>query len=548
MFGSVFYEVAAVLAVAALAGAAGTFLRQPLIVSFIATGVLVGPAGLGWVTAADQLDLLAKLGIALLLFVVGLRLDLHLIRTLGPVALATGLGQVLFTSIIGYLIALALGMDPLSALYVSVALTFSSTIIIVKLLSDKREIDALHGRIALGLLIVQDLVVVAVMVALTAYGAGTGKDHNALGGVALLAKGAAFLGAVGLAMRFVLPGLIPRLASSRELLVLFCISWAVALAAAGDALGFSKEIGAFVADVSLASTGYRDAIGTRLATLRDFLILFFFIDLGAQLELRLLGEQLWPATVLSLFVLVGNPLIVMAIMGAMGYRKHTGFLTGLTVAQISEFSLMFGALGVALGHIVRDTLGLITLVGLVTIGLSTYMILYSAQLYARVAPWLDVFERRGAQEEASVAGSVPGEARAPEIVVVGLGRLGAFLAAELQGRGARVLGVDFDPASVRAVRERGVVTMYGDAEDPELATLLPLSGVKVVVSTIPAADVNRMLLQGLHERGYPGRTVVTTYAGSRPPHAHADWPAADAVLDPFQDAARAAADAVMGMR
>ncbi len=152
------------LAVAAALGGIGIFLRQPLIVSFIATGVLVGPTGLGWVTAADQLDLLAKLGISLLLFVVGLRLDLHLIRTLGPVALATGLGQVLFTSIIGYGLALALGMAPLSALYVSVALTFSSTIIIVKLLSDKREIDALHGRIALGFLIVQDVVVVAVMV------------------------------------------------------------------------------------------------------------------------------------------------------------------------------------------------------------------------------------------------------------------------------------------------------------------------------------------------------------------------------------------------
>ncbi len=544
-FGSVFYEIAAVLAVAALVGGIGMFLRQPLIVSFIATGILVGPAGMGWVTAADQLDLLAKLGIALLLFVVGLRLDLHLIRTLGPVALATGLGQVAFTSIVGYVIAIALGMTPITALYVAVALTFSSTIIIVKLLSDKREIDALHGRIALGFLIVQDLVVVIVMLALSAYGTGVRESSLAMSGLAALTKGAAFLGAIALMMRFVLPALIHSLAKSRELLVLFSIAWAVALAAASDALGFSKEIGAFVAGVSLASTGYRDAIGARLTTLRDFLLLFFFIDLGAQLKLDLIGDQLWPTAVLSLFVLIGNPLIVMVIMGVMGYRKRTGFLAGLTVAQISEFSLLFGALGVSLGHITSDTLGLITLVGLVTIGLSTYMILYSHRIYASLAPWLGVFERAQATSEEDLAGSVPADPSSKKVVVFGLGRFGSILAADLVARGVHVIGVDFDPSTVRKLRERGVSAMYGDAEDPEIATLLPLSEVKVVVSTIPFTDTNALLLEGLEGSAYQGRIVLTTYgspASTLPPHTRAD-----VILDPFRDAGRVAADTVMDL-
>ncbi len=544
-FGSVFYEIAAVLAVAAAVGGAGMFLRQPLIVSFIATGILVGPAGMGWVTAADQLDLLAKLGIALLLFVVGLRLDLHLIRTLGGVALATGLGQVVFTSVIGYLIALALGMTPLTALYVSVALTFSSTIIIVKLLSDKREIDALHGRIALGFLIVQDLVVVIVMLALSAYGTGIQERSFALSGLTALGKGAAFLGGIALMMRFVLPGLIHALAKSRELLVLFSIAWAVALAATSDALGFSKEIGAFVAGVSLASTGYRDAIGARLTTLRDFLLLFFFIDLGAQLKLELIGDQLWATAILSLFVLVGNPLIVMVIMGVMGYRKRTGFLAGLTVAQISEFSLLFGALGVSLGHITSDALGLITMVGLVTIGLSTYMILYSHKIYAPIAPWLGVFEREQASSEEDLAGRIPEDPFSRKVVVLGLGRFGSILATDLAAKGVSVIGVDFDPSTVRRLREKGVAAIYGDAEDPDLAELLPLPEVRVIVSTIPFADVNRLLLQCLKSSGYLGQIVLTTYGTSA-----SALPAdsrADGILDPFKDAGTAATETVMNM-
>ncbi len=217
MFDNVFSEIAAVLLTAALVGAVAVKLRQPLIVSFIATGILVGPAGFSWVSSTDQVDLLAKIGITLLLFVVGLKLDIHLIRSTGPVALAAGLGQVTFTSLIGYGIALALGFAPVVALYVAVALTFSSTIIIVKLLSDKREIDALHGRIAVGLLIVQDLVVVAAMIGLSAFGASQAVNAGLTDQlVTVLLKGVSFLVLVGLMMRYVLPDLLHKLAQSHE--------------------------------------------------------------------------------------------------------------------------------------------------------------------------------------------------------------------------------------------------------------------------------------------------------------------------------------------
>ncbi len=538
-FANIFYEIAALLLIAAVIGALATGLRQPLIVAFIAVGILSGPAGLNWVHSADQVDLLAKIGITLLLFVVGLKLDLHLIRQMGRVALATGLGQVAFTSIIGYTIVLALGFTPVAALYIAVALTFSSTIIIVKLLSDKREIDALHGRIAVGFLIVQDVVVVVVMIALSALGAGEQSNSLPLEMLIVVFKGVAFLVALGLIIRYGLPPLLRRIARSQELLMLFAVAWGVSLASLGEGLGFSKEVGAFLAGVSLASTPYREAIGWRLVSLRDFLLLFFFLSLGAQLDVRLLGGQLSPALVLSLFVLVGNPLIVMVIMGVMGYRARTGFLAGLTVAQISEFSLILGALGVTLGHIDDRTMGLITLVGLVTIGLSTYLILYSHPLYEWLAPWLRIFERRVPHRE-QADDTLPGAWGNPDFVLIGLGRYGSHVAAGLRQRGCRVLGMDFDPEVVAHWQAQEWPAHYGDAEDPDLLASLPLSRVRWIVSTIPAHEANTTLMHVLRSHGYEGYVALTAHTLRE-----ADLlkqSGADMVLLPFADAAERAVE------
>ncbi len=541
-FGDVFTEMAVLLLVAAVIGAIGVRLRQPLIVAFIAVGILVGPSVFGWVSANDQVDLLAKLGIALLLFVVGLKLDLHIIRTMGPVALASGLGQVFFTSVVGYFIAIALGMTPVTALYVAVVLTFSSTIIIVKLLSDKREVDTLHGRIAIGFLIVQDIVVVLVMIGLTALGEATDRAMLGREAVEVLIKGGLFIAAIGLLMRYVLTPLLHQLARSRELLVLFAIAWAVALGAAGEHLGFSKEVGAFLAGVSLASTPYREIIGARLVSLRDFLLLFFFIDLGAGLEIAMLGAQVVPAIILSLFVLIGNPLIVMTILGAMGYRKRTGFLAGLTVAQISEFSLILGALGLSLGHIDADTMGLITLVGLITISTSTYMILYSHLLYERISPWLGLFERKQAHREDAQGRDAQGGGY--DVILFGLGRFGTRIAHELRQRGHRVLGVDFDPDLVRRQEGRGYAARYGDAEDPEFLSTLPLRQAHWVLSSLREMPVNLALLHGLRDHGYSGQVAVTTHSLQTVEKLKAAG--ADRVLVPYADAAADAVDNLFG--
>jgi Kef-type K+ transport system membrane component KefB len=478
-------------------------------------------------------------GISVLLFVVGLKLDVGLIRSVGPVALATGLGQIVFTSLFGFLIALGLGYAAVPALYIAMCLTFSSTIIIVKLLSDKREIDSLHGRIAVGFLVVQDIAVILAMILLTSFNLEGG------GGIAgqairLLLVGSAFVLGTAATMRWVMPPLLGRLAQNQELLVLFAVAWAVGLAALADVVGFSKEVGAFLGGVSIASTAYREAIASRLTGLRDFLLLFFFIDLGSGLNLSAAGLQLGPALVLSVFVLVGNPLIVVAIMGAMGYRRRTGLLAGLTVAQISEFSLILAALGLQLGQLGEGEVSLITLVGVITIALSTYMILGSERLYGWLKEPLRLLER--ATPFSELGGSTSGPARV-DVILLGLGRFGGAIHRQLQPHNLSILGIDFDPQALRLAAAQGLPVQYGDSEDPEFTASLPLSSATVVVSTLPALESNAAIQHGLQAAGFQGHFIATAHDEAEV--AKLEFLGAQRTLLPFLDAAERAAELIV---
>ncbi|NES83763.1 MAG: cation:proton antiporter, partial [Moorea sp. SIO2B7] len=430
-------------------------------------------------------------------------------------------------------------LSTIAAFYVAISLTFSSTIIIVKLFSDKREIDALHGRIALGVLIVQDIVVVLVMIALAALG---GNDQQASLGQAILImflKGGTLLILVGLAIRYLLPNILHSIARSTELLILFAITWAIALAAFSDALGFSKEVGAFLAGFSLASTPYRAILGARLVSLRDFLLLFFFINLGIHIDITHLGAELLPALIFSAFVLIAKPIMLMALVGAMGYRKYTSALTSFSLNQISEFSLILAALGVSLGHIDEEVMGLITLVGLITMGLSTYMILYSHVLYNWLAPYLNRFEINIHHHPKTVADVPDLHLAEIDVILFGLGRYGGSMVKHLRQHGLKVLGVDFDPEIVKFWRKEGLLTFYGDAEDPEFAAILPLNKAQWVVSTIPGQHIGLTLLHALKHNSFSGRVAVTSHnLRDLEILKEAD---ADLVLLPFRDAATEAA-------
>lgn len=538
----VFSELAVLLVIATAAGAIGMWLRQPLLIAYIVIGLVVGPSMLGLVTAHEQIDLLAQIGVAILLFIVGLKLDLQHIRHIGPVALATGLGQLGFTIVFGFLLIILMGKTFMEALYVAVALTFSSTIIIVKLLSDKREMDSLHGRVAVGFLIVQDLAVVIAMMAMSAMrsnaDAAISEVILSLGGRILLTAAVVYL-----LMRYFLPKWVAFMAKSQELLLIFAIAWGTGFAAAGEMIGFSKEAGAFLAGFTLASTVYRDAIHARMGGIRDFLLLFFFIDLGAKLDLSTLGGEVTPALVLSLFVLIGNPLIVMAIMGYMGYRKRTGFLAGLTVAQISEFSIIFVAMGISIGHVGVEALGLTTLVGLVTITLSTYMILFSQSLYERLSPWLGIFERRKPFREMAVESAHVSKVQA-EVIVFGMGRYGMALLSGLKKSGFSVMGVDFDPEIIRAMKREDMPIFYGDCTNVEFLETLPLRHARWVVSALPDIISSRELLNALHQHGYEGDVAVIAREKM---HLPATGNKVPYIIYPLQDAIQVSVETVFNL-
>jgi Kef-type K+ transport system membrane component KefB len=501
-----FYEFAIILFFAALLGGIGQLLKQPLIVMFIALGIVVGPSVLDIVKSKENIDLLAEIGIAVLLFIVGLKLDLRIIQSVGKIALLTGLGQVLFTSLFGYFIGIALGYSSLHSFYIAVALTFSSTIIIVKLLSDKKEIDSLHGQIAVGFLIVQDIVVILVMIVLAAIG----KESDTTLGEDILKtvlSGLALMLITVIMMKWVIPTLSSFLAKSQELLTLFAIAWAITLASVGELMGFSGEVGAFLAGVSLASSQFKDVISSRLVSLRDFLLLFFFVNLGANLNLEIIGGQVNDAFIFSAFVLIGNPIIVLIIMGLMGYRKRTSFLAGLTVAQISEFSLIFAGLGLAVGHITEEVVGLITLVGLITIGLSTYLIIYSHQIYHKIAGSLSIFERKNPYRENEFTAE---EEKKFDVVIFGIGRFGSKLAEMLdEHTDTSYLAIDFDPQVVKKWRANNKHVIYGDLEDMDVLEHIPLDTVSCIVSTVAGKEQSKDLVKALKRKGYKGRIFLT---------------------------------------
>lgn len=536
---NIFYQITIILILSTLFGSVALYLKQPLIIAFIGVGIVIGPAGLEWVSASEEVELFAQLGIALLLFVVGLKLDIHEIRSVGPVALITGIGQIILTGLIGYFLAKFFNFNFVESFYIAVSLAFSSTIIIIKLLSDKKEIDALHSRISVGILIIQDIVVVLVMIGLTAWqGHGNGGGWVMIS-LTVLTKGVMFLGFIALATRYLLPRILQHLAQSVELLILFSITWAIALAAMGDALGFSQEVGSFLAGISLASTSYRAIIGARLVSLRDFLLLFFFINLGIHIDVTHLGSEIIPAIMFSLFVLLGKPLMIMSLMGLMGYRKYTSAITSLSLSQISEFSLILATLGLSLGHISEEVMGLITLVGLITMGISTYMIIYSQDIYQWLVPVLGNFERKITHVEDKLGDLSQFKETKIDVILFGLGRYGGCLIQYLNEEGLVVLGVDFNPEMVKLRRKQGIFTLYGDAEEPEFAKMLPLSQALWVVSTIPGEHLSLNLLRTLKEHHFEGQIALTTHTAENVNKLN--QAGADLVLLPFRDAAKEAA-------
>ena len=498
-----FEQLAAILVVSALAALLAVLLRQPILLGLLIAGIALGPGVLGLVRIDESIALLAEVGIALLLFLVGLKLDVRIVARLGPVALVVGLAQIVLTFLLGLGIAAAFGRTGIAAVYLGLALTFSSTVVVVKLLTDVRMIDRLHGRLAVGILVIQDIVVVLAMIALTAT---AGDGAIAIGEfVGVLMRGVVLVLASLVLGRFVATPTMHLLGRQAELLVLGAIAWAVSFGALSTILGFSAEVGAFLAGMTLASTPYREAISGRLTPLRDFLLLFFFIEIGAGIDPASLRAGLPIALTLSAAALVAKPIIVTGLLSLAGHRQKVSLATGITLAQISEFSLILVALGVAQGSVGSDIAGIVTTTALITIAISSQMIARTERLVDRLSSRLPRLERRVAGR----ADLEDGPPLRPDVIVVGLGRFGSTVVEELLDRGEHVVGVDFDPRAVAEGR-LGIPILYGDADDPSLGEHLPLEGSRWVVSTLRSLEANLTLVRSLRLNGYPGAIAVAS--------------------------------------
>ena len=391
MHQTIFTELSLLLAIAVAISLLMRSLRQPLIVGHILTGILVGPSVLGLINSTGTVNEFGSFGIALLLFIVGLGLNPRVIKEVGRVSLLTGVGQVIFTTLIGFGILHMLGYSRLTSSYIALALAFSSTIIILKLLSDKKEQHKLHGKIAIGFLLVQDVIATFALVVVSATSTG-GFSPSDLATLAIKGIGIGIV--IMLVSKYILTPMTDFLERSQELLFLFAIGWGFGIGTLFYELGFSLEIGALVGGVALSTMTYAQEVSSRLRPLRDFFIVLFFIALGAGLDLGSVGAIFWQAIGLSLFVLIGNPLIMMVIMGLLGYTKKTSFKVALAIAQVSEFSLIFLLLAQHNGQVDSNAVSLVTIVAIVTIAISSYMITYSDSLYAAFEKYLSLFERR----------------------------------------------------------------------------------------------------------------------------------------------------------
>jgi Kef-type K+ transport system membrane component KefB/Trk K+ transport system NAD-binding subunit len=514
----IFIEISMIVVLATLIAMIMKAFRQPLVVGYIATGILVGPYALNILRSKDEVELFSKIGISILLFIVGLSLNPDIVREVGKTSFITGIGQVVFTSVIGFFIMRLLGFGEVASIYTAIALTFSSTIIILKLLTDRGDTGKLYGKIAIGFLLVQDLVATIILLVVSVFGSVgasvadqpgvIGASFASVAGMQILdlfVKGVLVSVVLYLISKYVLPRISNYIAGNQEVLFIFSLAWGLGLASLFYKIGFSIEIGALVAGVTLAVSPFAYEIGSRMKPLRDFFIILFFILLGAQMVLSEFSALIVPALILSVFVLVGNPIIVYVLMNLLGYRSKTSFMAGLTVAQISEFSLILVALGLSVGHIDQSVASLVTLVGIITIAGSTYLILYADYLYKIFKkPFSFLHLRKKPHAESKF------ENTHPEIIIFGYDRVGHDFVETAKNMTSNYIVVDFDPQSIKRLQDDGIPFRYGDAEDVEFLQEIGLQEAKLVVSSIPDFKTNLLLVQYYRKENASG--IIVTLA------------------------------------
>ncbi len=498
-----FTQLSVILVIVAIVAFVMKLLKQPLIVGYILTGILVGPSLLNLAGGNEAFEVFSEIGIVLLLFIIGLELSVAVIRKLGKPVFLTAAAILLTIGTIGYLVGTAFSFTTTEALLIGLAMFFSSTIIIAKVLSDKKEITRLNGQIAIGVILLDDIVATFALLFVAANGSGDSLDAVDIG--LLILKGIIMIAVLALLSTKVLPRVVKSVAKSQELLFLFALAWGFGVATIIHLVGFSIEIGALFAGVALAHLPYAGQIGARLKPLRDFFIILFFISLGEHLQLSNLANAVIPAVALSLVVLILKPLVVMVSLGVLGYTRRTSFKTGINLSQISEFSIILIVLAASTGAIGQSVAAVVTLVALITITVSTYLMQYDNVIYRKLEKHLSMFERATARDTRHLAKKYP-------LILIGFQNGGHQYLKTFRALKKRFVVIDYDPEAIEELERARIDYLYGDVTDPELLAEVNMDSVRLIVNTIGDHDVNVGLVKYVRRRN--DHAVIVCYSSN----------------------------------
>ncbi len=496
---SVFSGLSLIIVIAALVSFGMRLIRQPLTIGYILTGILVGPALLNVAKSPDTLTLFSDIGIALLLFIIGLGLNPNVLREVSRPAAFICLSQIAAVTVIGSIVGSAFGLSGNESLFFGASLAFSSTIIVLKLLSDKKEQNRLYGKIAISVALVQDLV--AFVLILVTSSAGSGHTV-ALGSLLSLAVKALVVGWLIYAISYKVLGHVRKLiADNQEFLFLFAIAWGLGAAALFQKIGLSSEIGALLAGICLAPLPYAQEISARLRPLRDFFLIVFFIALGANLTFSSLSSHLMLIIVGLIIAVIIKPLISLVVMGYLGYTKRTSFKTSVSLAQVSEFSIVLILLGQAKGLVSSTIVSVVVFIALISIAASTYMITFSDKLFASLEKYLGLFERRKTHGEPVIR-------EKNDLILFGYQKGGhEFVKAFRQLKRSFVV-IDYDPEVIDTLERKRINHLYGDMTDIELLEEAGVPTAKLVVSTTADYEINKFLLNYLDKENRSAVTIL----------------------------------------
>lgn len=487
-----------IVIIAAVAAYILRLIKQPQILAYVLVGILITPV-FKLITDTSIIESMSIIGIAFLLFIVGIEIDLKKLKNVALVSTLGGGISIALLFVFGYLLALLLGFLSLESAYLGLMLAFSSTMVVLKLLSDKRELNTLHGRIVVGILLLEDIMAIFAISILSSVNDFT----PVLFGIALLK----FLGLFAVAFicsRFLFPRIFQFAARNQELLLIFSLAICFIFSLAFHYLGFSIAIGAFIAGLTLGNLEYNIEIISKVKSLRDFFALLFFVSLGMGLSLAVVKNMYLPIIVFFLFAILFKPFLVMLICSLFKYTKKPSFLSAIPLSNIGEFSLIIATLGASLGHISRELFSLIIIVTLGSITLTSYLIKHDQWLYRVMEKPLkifDIFTTEGLEY-------LPTEVK-PTIILCGHNRIGYSILHNLSRVKRKVLLIDYNPEIISKMVKKGYHCLYGDVSDEEIIAKMNLRNIKLLVSTVPELKDNLLLIRKTRAVNRRAKIIVT---------------------------------------